>query len=42
MDEQIDCPLCEGAAFLLGILGTLAWYRCRYCGAECSAEVNQT
>jgi hypothetical protein len=29
-----SCATCDGEAYLLGLLGGLAWYRCRDCGAE--------
>jgi hypothetical protein len=32
------CPVCGGPLGLLGHLGKLAWFRCRDCGAECSAD----
>jgi rubredoxin len=32
------CPLCNGDdAVFMGLLGSLAWYRCRYCGIEFNA-----
>ena len=33
------CKLCEGSLYLLGILGNLAWFRCRHCGVEFSENV---
>jgi len=33
------CKLCEGSLYLLGILGNIAWFRCRHCGVEFSENV---
>jgi Zn finger protein HypA/HybF involved in hydrogenase expression len=35
-----ECPGCwaSGSAVLLGVLGTLAHFRCRYCGAQFSEK----
>jgi len=34
------CPMgCNGDVVYLGRLGKLYWYRCRYCWAEFSSEV---
>lgn len=33
-DDESPCPLCPGMGQLLGVLGTLAHYRCRDCGAQ--------
>lgn len=30
------CPSCDGDAFVLGTLGRLVHYSCRYCGAQFS------
>ena len=38
IDDRIDCPRCERAAFLLGVLGELVYYRCRYCGFDFSVD----
>ncbi len=32
------CPFCDSdTQVLLGVLGTLAWFRCAHCGADHSA-----
>jgi hypothetical protein len=31
---MLPCPLCSGFGYLLGVLGRLAWFRCRACGIE--------
>lgn len=37
MDEHaIKCPHCNGEPTLLGRLGQLLWFRCRYCGTDFS------
>jgi hypothetical protein len=28
------CPMCQGPAIRLGVLGLLKWFRCRDCGLE--------
>lgn len=33
-----DCPICGGESTLLGALGRLLWFVCRYCGAQFSEE----
>lgn len=30
----MTCRLCGGVLALLGVLGRLAWYRCRDCGMD--------
>jgi rubredoxin len=32
MTPPPDCPMCEGQAKGLGMLGWLLWYQCRECG----------
>lgn len=32
------CLNCDGEAYLLGTLGNLNWFRCRYCGSEFSIK----
>ena len=32
--DNIDCPICEGQALVLGTLGRLNHYRCRDCGMD--------
>ncbi len=34
--ETPACPACGGEGLPLGILGRLAWFRCRDCGTEFS------
>ena len=34
------CSLCDGPAYLLGILGRLAWFRCRHCGTDFNVNAN--
>jgi len=34
--KSATCPVCGSAAYLLGSLGHLHWFRCRYCGMEFS------
>ena len=38
--EAVECPVCGSEAFLLGYLGRLQWFRCRYCGMEFNQEVS--
>lgn len=33
------CQLCGGVLVLLGLLGNLAWFRCRQCGMEFSKRL---
>jgi hypothetical protein len=33
-DIDVDCVDCHGVLVLLGILGDLAWFRCRDCGLD--------
>jgi hypothetical protein len=35
--NEPKCPICKGDSFLLGYLGKLAWFSCRYCGWQHSA-----
>jgi hypothetical protein len=36
---ELKCPECGGPVILLGIMGRLAWYRCRNCGGTfCQRE----
>ena len=35
-DAAPACPACHGPSFPLGVLGNLAHYRCRNCGADYS------
>lgn len=37
--ETEPCPACDGTGLLLGVLGTLKYFRCRNCGAEFSCEL---
>lgn len=37
--QYIRCQLCDGLAFLMGVLGKLAWYRCEGCGMEFSKRL---
>lgn len=39
--ESLKCGLCGGLLVFLGLLGDLAWYRCRDCGLEYSHRVNR-
>lgn len=32
--REAACPMCCGAASLLGVLGLLQWYRCEDCGID--------
>ena len=34
----MNCPLCDSPASLLGMLGQLAHFICRNCGAQFSKE----
>lgn len=38
--EPIPCPICDGDAGLLGVLGRLAHYVCRACGMQFSRKVD--
>lgn len=38
MSAPVYCPLCYGDVVVLGQLGSLLWFRCRDCGAECSVR----
>ena len=33
-DEPLDCDMCGGILWLLGVLGNLAHLSCRDCGAQ--------
>lgn len=35
--EIVVCPVCDGDCRLIGQLGSLLHFRCRYCGALTSA-----
>jgi hypothetical protein len=35
----MNCKSCGGDCFHLGNLGHIAWWRCRYCGAEWSVDL---
>lgn len=37
----MECPMCEGESYPMGILGNIEWYRCRCCGWEFSRSVDQ-
>ena len=41
----MNCPLCGSetnkAESLLGRLGSLLWFRCRYCGGQWSRSVKE-
>lgn len=37
-DVTLTCPVCGGAAFALGKLGKLTWFRCRDCGMDFSQK----
>lgn len=41
-DDDVVCPMCYAPQTehdsLMGILGTLAHHRCRYCGAQFTVE----
>ena len=32
--EPVFCPMCNGGSGIMGVLGALTWYQCRYCGIE--------
>jgi len=32
------CSMCGGSLVLLGVLGMMIYYRCRYCGIQVSKE----
>lgn len=38
---DLICGLCHGLLIFIGLLGDLAWYRCRDCGAEFSHRVTR-
>jgi hypothetical protein len=33
-EPGITCTLCQGELQLMGVLGSVPWYRCRNCGME--------
>lgn len=35
------CDMCAGELKYLGVLGDLTWFRCRYCGYECSFHFDE-
>ena len=39
--EEIYCDGCGGPGIPMGILGNLAWFRCRNCGGQFSCDVNE-
>ena len=47
IDDDVDhfspvhCPICEGAAGLLGVLGRLHHFQCRYCGMQFAREAQE-
>lgn len=39
-DDIERCPVCGSVSFsYLGVLGNIAWYRCRHCGTDIPEEV---
>lgn len=32
--KTAPCPVCDGEAHEMGVMGSLRWFRCRQCGAE--------
>jgi hypothetical protein len=40
---MVRCAWCkEDGGVLLGVLGCLRWFRCRYCGGDFSRKVRST
>ena len=39
MGCEMICEQCQGDLVILGVLGNLAHFRCRHCGAECSKKL---
>lgn len=35
------CPVCGGVGVMLGFMGKLIWFRCRYCGWEFSITLSE-
>ena len=38
IQDPPDCPYCGGPGMLLGVLGTVTWFRCRNCGIDFRAS----
>lgn len=41
MPEDVNCPMCNGPAYAMGMLGRLLWLRCRDCGWEFNQKAEE-
>lgn len=39
-EPSARCDMCGSPAYFMGILGNLAWFRCRHCGWETSCPLD--
>lgn len=39
--EPLYCIMCDSELVILGVLGKKIWYKCRACGLEQNAEVEE-
>ena len=37
----MNCDQCQGDMFILGVLGNMAHFRCRHCGADQAVELDE-
>jgi hypothetical protein len=38
---MVYCPVCDGPGYLLGVLGSLVWCRCRNCGWDFNVPADE-